>query len=137
MMTIKISSKIQEHLFMTGLSLSTVYIFLTITIYMCEKSKNNQESTLRGHASLFNHTYAYGRKNKKLNGDRQRRKVKWEKEMDICGVYISRVLPEGPNFTSWTSLVYCFPFVGRCYSRIALIPPIRHQKPLLAHPQTL
>lgn len=54
-------------------------------------------------------------------------------EEDICGVYTSMVLPEGPSFTSWTSSVYWLPFVGRYYSRIALIPPIRHQKPLLAH----
>lgn len=113
MITIKISSKIREHLFMTGLSLSTVSIYLTITIYICEKTKKNKESTLRGHASLFKHKYAYGRR------------YMW----GLSG----KVLPEGPSFTSWTSLVYCLPFVGRYYSRIALIPPIRHQKPLLAH----
>lgn len=62
MITIKISSKIRQHLFMTGLSLSTVSIYLTITIYICEKSKNNKESTLHGHASLFKHKYAYGRR---------------------------------------------------------------------------
>lgn len=83
LMTIKIASKIPKHLFMTVVSLSTVYIYLIIIIYMCEKSRNNEKSTLHGHASSCNHKYAYGRKNKKTKGDRKRRKVKWDKEMDI------------------------------------------------------